>query len=411
MDNIDTTSNNNLDLLKYAIERGMINMSYMQECIEMNKRKELLSKHPYSIWESKDGKWHTYLPDEKKGRVPRRRNTQKEIEDLVVKYWAVKEENPTFKEIFLQWIQEKYQYGEIQKNTYNRYYNDYLRFYADSDFEKEHMKSLEENDFYKFIKETIINKQLTAKAYSGLRTITKGVLKYAKRKGYTHISATEFFNDLDIGKNSFRKKIKDKTKEVFTDEEVRMITHYISENPTIRNLAILLAFQTGVRVGELASLKRGDINFKSKTLHIQRTEVTYKDLETRKSVNEVREYPKNENADRYIIIPDNGISTLKRILNINGFGEYLFEENGKRIRENAFNRRLTRICKNLGIPHRSMHKIRKTYGTLLIDNYTDESLIVEQMGHSDISVTKQYYYYCNRDTAEKHKQISNAIPY
>ena len=30
------------ELLKYALEHGMINMSYVQEQIEMNKRRELL---------------------------------------------------------------------------------------------------------------------------------------------------------------------------------------------------------------------------------------------------------------------------------------------------------------------------------------------------------------------------------
>ena len=40
----------NEEILKYAIEHDMIDMSYMQQQIEMNKRQELLEKHPYSIW-------------------------------------------------------------------------------------------------------------------------------------------------------------------------------------------------------------------------------------------------------------------------------------------------------------------------------------------------------------------------
>lgn len=47
------------ELLKYALEHGMINMSYIQEQIKMNKRRELLEQHPYNIWEGKDGKWRT----------------------------------------------------------------------------------------------------------------------------------------------------------------------------------------------------------------------------------------------------------------------------------------------------------------------------------------------------------------
>ena len=48
---------NEQDVLKYALEHGMIDMSYVQEQIEMNKRNELLEKHPYAIWEGRDGKW------------------------------------------------------------------------------------------------------------------------------------------------------------------------------------------------------------------------------------------------------------------------------------------------------------------------------------------------------------------
>ena len=76
------------ELLKYAIENGMIDTTYVQDMIEMQKRKEILEKHQYSIWEGKNGKWYTYLPDEEKnrGKVLKKRNSQKEIEDLVVDF-------------------------------------------------------------------------------------------------------------------------------------------------------------------------------------------------------------------------------------------------------------------------------------------------------------------------------------
>ena len=50
------------ELLKFAIENGMIDTALVQERIEMHKRKEILDKHPYSIWKGKDEYWHTYLP-------------------------------------------------------------------------------------------------------------------------------------------------------------------------------------------------------------------------------------------------------------------------------------------------------------------------------------------------------------
>ena len=57
------------ELLKYAVENGMIDTALVQEKIEMQKREELLNKHPYKIYQGKDGKWYTYLPDKKNGRI------------------------------------------------------------------------------------------------------------------------------------------------------------------------------------------------------------------------------------------------------------------------------------------------------------------------------------------------------
>ena len=84
-------------------------------------------------------------------------------------------------------------------------------------------------------------------------------------------------------------------------------------------------------------------------------------------------------------------------------------EHGARVQTNTFNDRLKLACTKLNIPVRSMHKLRKTYGTTLIDNGVDESLIMTQMGHKDISTTRKYYYYANKDSETNRKQIRNAI--
>ena len=82
---------------------------------------------------------------------------------------------------------------------------------------------------------------------------------------------------------------------------------------------------------------------------------------------------------------------------------------GKRIRENTFNKRLSRVCEELRIEHRTSHKIRKTYGTTLLDCGVNESTVSEQLGHTDISTTRKYYYFSNKNTETKLKQINNAV--
>ena len=95
----------------------MIDLAYVQEQIEMNKRKELLKKHPYKIWEGKDGKWYSYFPDEENGRIMRKRKYKNDIEDLICEYWREKAENPKIVEIFNEWIYIKLEYKEIQKGS------------------------------------------------------------------------------------------------------------------------------------------------------------------------------------------------------------------------------------------------------------------------------------------------------
>lgn len=85
------------------------------------------------------------------------------------------------------------------------------------------------------------------------------------------------------------------------------------------------------------------------------------------------------------------------------------ERNGKRLTGTSFDSRIARICKKLGFNRKSMHKIRKTYGTMLIDGGVDKSLVAEQMWHADISCTEKYYYFSNKDVESKEKQIQAAL--
>lgn len=171
---------------------------------------------------------------------------------------------------------------------------------------------------------------------------------------------------------------------------------------------IRLTKQTGLRVGELSTLKKEDLH--GRIIKIRRTEDKYRD-ENNKWIVAVKEHAKTDAGNRDLIISSTALDTLNQILELNTSGTYLFEHNGKRIRGNTFNKRLSRICNELHIPHRTMHKIRKTYGTTLIDSDVDEGFITEQMGHSDISTTKKLYYFSNKTTKNKEKQIENAISF
>lgn len=393
--------------MQYAIKNDIIDLSFVQEQIALSKRKELLEKHPFRIWEGRNGSWYTYLPGENSKRILKKRSTKQSIEDFVCDYWKEKTENPTIHEIFNLWISKKLKYKEIQKGSADRYETDFTRFFVESEFSKRHIKQVTEDDIENFVRTQIAEHELTAKTYSGLRIIIKGIFQYAKKQKWTTISISEFFADLDISRNTFKKKIKDVDNEVLAEDEIPKIVNYLKADPTVWNLGVLLALQTGLRVGELAALKRDD--WCGDILKIRRHEVRFKNADGKNCIG-VEEFAKTEAGVRNVILSDGGKETLTRLVSRNPNEIYLFENSsGKRIRGNTFNKRLDTVLKKLNMPHRSIHKLRKTYCTMLIDAGCEDSIIMNQLGHASIETSRKYYYFCNRTKQHQMDQVRKAI--
>lgn len=400
MTNIDIPKS---EILQYAIDNDMIDSVFIQEQIKMQRNEELLSKHPYKIWEGKDGKWYSYFPDKEKGRVLRKRNTEELIKDEIIAYWKKQESNPTISDIYSEWINGKVQREEITKATRDRYNRQYEQCFLD--FGKHKIKSISEYDIEEFVLDTIYNCKLTQKGFSNLRTLILGIFKLARRKRLVSFSISELMNDMEISKKLFRRNVKSDDEQVFTTDELPKVLDYLKENPDIVNLGIFLLFKTGLRIGELAALKKTDIT--QNVIHISKTEIHYSD-DAGNIVYEVRDSPKTEAGIRDVVVPDSGLRILNRIRLLNPFGEYLFERRGKRIRTYVFRERLRNICRKLDITMKSPHKIRKTYGSILIDNNVQESLVINQMGHTDIKTTKKHYYRNRMNYTEK-KNIINHV--
>ena len=391
--------------MKYAVENGIIDLEHVQEEIHMKEREKILKEHPYSIWQVKDRKWYTYLPDEEKGRILKKKKGREEIENIIVQYWKEKKENPTVEQIYREWVDKKLERGDIIKSTKDRYDRQYEESMLE--FGKMKIKNVQECDIEDFILDAIHDHQLTVKGYSNLRTLIYGIFKRAKSRKLVDFSITELIKDLEISPKSFRKICHEDNELIFMEDEHEKILTYFAENKNdIVDLGILLMFKSGLRPGELAALKKEDID--KNVIHVSRTEIRYYDS-TGKNVYEVRNFPKTEAGIREVIIPDNMVWIKKTICKENPFGEYLFERNGKRLKTYVFTKRLETICRRLEIKRKSQNKIRKTYGTILIDSGINESLIISQMGHTDIKTTKGYYYKNRKNEKQKAVAINKVV--
>ena len=391
------------ELLQFCISSGMLDRTTTLDLFMANKRQEILKKHPCRIWQgARNGMWYTYIPQENGKRRLIKKSTREKIEDVIIKCYK---DEPTIDEIFNRWIDEKMSFGEISESTRDRYVADYHRYFADISQRK--IQTITENELEYHIKSQISQYNLTSKAYGGLRTIIIGVWGYAYKYKYTDLAIRTFFSEIRLSSKIFNHKPKLCTDNVFTEKEVEMITDYLlNNNPNVISYGIVLGLRSGLRVGELSSLKKDDVS--DHCLRINKTETRYR-VDQGEYTREIKDNAKTEAGNRFVLIDDVAMDLIDKIMSQNQKSDYLFAINGKRCIGQSFTRKLERACETLKIKPRSMHKCRKTYITTLINANVPESLIIDQVGHTDIKTSRQFYLYNNKTKNEALRTLSDAI--
>lgn len=390
--------------LKYLIDSGIIDVPNIQSILEMKKRQELLDNHPYKIWCGSNGKWYTYLPNEEKGRILKKKSTRKDIEDIVIQYQESVMSNPTIDELFTEWNDHRRDIGRIAKSSHTRLRQVYDRHFKE--FGKRRVASVKENEWIDFLEAQVFEHNLSSKAFASLKSVVKGMLKWAKRQGMITYSPDLMLSELDLSDTVFSKKIKEDYEEVFDEDETQKMLSYLIGNRDIRNDGVILLFVSGVRVGELVGIKPQDIDLNSNTVKIRRTETRFK--EGNDTIFAIKEYPKTKAGIREIVIPTSYSWLLKELSDKSKGHEFVFEEDGKRLTTLLIRKRIYSICKKVGVYKKSPHKIRATYDTILLDNGVDKRTVKDQMGHSDISVSEKSYHR-NRKSIKNKAVIIDAI--
>ena len=390
--------------LKYLIDSGIIDVPNIQSIIEMKKRQELLNSHPYKIWMGSNGKWYTYLPDEEKGRVLKKKSTRKDIEDVVIQYQESVMSNPTIDELFTEWNDHRRDIGRIAKSSHTRLRQVYDRHFKE--FGKRRVASVKENEWIDFLEAQVFEHNLSSKAFASLKSVVKGMLKWAKRQGMITYSPELMLTELDLSDTVFSKKIKEDYEEVFDEDETQKMLSYLLGNRDIRNDGITLLFVSGMRVGELVGIKPQDIDLNANAVKIRRTETRFKEGDD--TIFAIKEYPKTKAGIREIVIPTSYSWLLKELSDKSKGHEFVFEEDGKRLTTLLIRKRIYSICTKVGVYKKSPHKIRATYDTILLDNGVDKRTVKDQMGHSDISVSEKSYHR-NRKSIKNKAAIIDSI--
>ena len=94
-----------------------------------------------------------------------------------------------------------------------------------------------------------LSNDLSHKSLQDIIVVLKCIIRYGNMLGYTHIMIDAF----PTYKNK-RKKV-----EVISDEDLVILEKYLLENPTNKNIGLLICLYTGMRLGEICALRWEDI--------------------------------------------------------------------------------------------------------------------------------------------------------
>jgi integrase len=159
----------------------------------------------------------------------------------------------------------------------------------------------------------------------------------------------------------------------YSDEEVTKILAYAQKKDQGFYTILMVAFYTGLRLGEIKNLKVKDIDFNTGILTVF-NQKTIRDAGT---------------AYRKILMPPALISVLKAKCKLSLPNAYVFAAESYRWRKWAAVD-LKRACKELGIQYRRFHGCRHTYATKAANSGIGLPKVQAALGHVNLSTTQRY---------------------
>lgn len=252
---------------------------------------------------------------------------------------------------FQKWLKHK-RYSESTINTYTDAVKQFLLYYKDRD-----IRSLNNDDMIEYVHEHIIKNKLS---FSYQNQLVNGVKLFFREVEKSRIELDKLQ----------RPRREHKLPNVLSKEEVKAI---LEAPKNIKHKAMLsLIYACGLRRSELLNLKPKDIDSNRKILII-------KNAKGRK--------------DRIAPISEKIIEMLRTYYKMYKPEVWLFEGQKKREQysEESLSKVLKNACKIVNIDKPvTLHWLRHSYATHLLENGTDLRYIQELLGHKSSKTTEIY---------------------
>lgn len=349
----------------------------------MSRRGENIYKRKDGRWEARilksDGKYqYVYAKTYKEVREKKKTYQERiKIEGVEFSYKAT-----NAAEMFQCWLRGDI-LTRVKASTYESYYN-CIQCYVIPFFQKKENKYLTELTASFFVKcihdNTMLSESYKRKLISIFKTALKDILK-GQAGGTTIIDAVSL------------PKVGNSEIQAFSMKEQRLIENALFDAGDIHSFGILLAFYTGIRLGELCALRWCDFDMDAGTMFITKTVTRVKNLkpEGSKTILLVGP-PKSQKAIRKIPLPA-FFTKLYQEFKTYGIDEnsYLFSGTSTPIDPRTFQKLFKKVLEDVGVKYRKFHAIRHTFATRALELGVDIKTLSEILGHSNVSITLNIY--------------------
>lgn len=301
----------------------------------------------------------------------------------------MKKLNKRFNEAIDEWLEFKRL--NVKKSTYYNY-----KFVIDKRIRNElgemNIYKLAEYDFNKFICE--MSKSLSKKTLSDTIILLKQILKFVGRK-YNIDYKFDLITIPKLEKNDSK---------IFNDNEIKILSNYLLKSREIKNMGILISLYEGLRIGEVCSLKWGDINFEDDEIKVQNTmQRIY--LNPKETV-VITGKPKTKNSIRSIPISKKIEKQLRRnSIRFSKNSYVLTGDENKFIEPIYYRNYYKKVLDGLDVPYKKYHSLRHTFATRCIKTGMDVKSLSEILGHSNVGITMNIYVHSDFDTKRKYMNM------
>lgn len=292
---------------------------------------------------------------------------------------------------------ETYKKGQVREQTYNKYCSN-GRFLIEN-FPDLVLSKMTADDYQQILNEYGKTREKA--------TITDfhHQLAWALKRAYNVDGLLKRDVTFDAKIPQGKKPSKKKQKFMEIEDMKKLIQELKHENTPEANFFLIL-LKTGLRFAEALGITLNDIDFKKKTVSINKT-LAYKGHQKG-----TRTFAptKNKYSVRTIVVDDAVLYMLwKNAKGADPDESIFFRLKGFQF-NSTLNNKLKRACRKAGVPEITLHSLRHEHATYLVSQGISSMAVAERLGHADDSVTRAVYIHrLETEKARDDKEILQKI--